>query len=75
MKRQQIASLYIDKIKNPYIILPENDKISNEHVWHLFVVRCGNRDELHNYLLENEIQTIIHYPIPPHKQKSVLRVE
>ena len=46
------------------------EKKLNEHVWHLFVVRCNKRDELQNHLLENEIQTIIHYPVPPHKQKA-----
>ena len=38
------------------------------HVWHLFVIRTKNRDKLQKYLAENGIQTLIHYPIPPHKQ-------
>jgi dTDP-4-amino-4,6-dideoxygalactose transaminase len=38
------------------------------HVWHLFVIRHPHRDKLQKYLTENEIQTLIHYPIPPHKQ-------
>ena len=39
-----------------------------EHVWHVYVVRCENRDELQQYLTDSGIQTIIHYPIAPHKQ-------
>ena len=69
-KRQQIASYYINNIKNSHITIPLIENNLNEHVWHLFVVRCSKRDELQNHLLENEIQTIIHYPIPPHKQKA-----
>lgn len=38
------------------------------HVWHVFVVRCKERDKLQEYLYKNGIQTMIHYPIPPHKQ-------
>jgi dTDP-4-amino-4,6-dideoxygalactose transaminase len=38
------------------------------HVWHLFVVRSKRRDKLQQYLYDNEVQTLIHYPIPPHKQ-------
>jgi dTDP-4-amino-4,6-dideoxygalactose transaminase len=40
------------------------------HVWHVFVIRCKHRDDLQHYLSENYIQTIIHYPIPPHKQPA-----
>ena len=40
------------------------------HVWHLFVIRHPNRNKLHKYLIEDGIQTLIHYPIPPHKQKA-----
>ena len=43
------------------------------HVWHLFVVQTQYRDELQQYLLENGVQTLIHYPIPPHKQKALIR--
>lgn len=46
-------------------ILPEN---SEEHVWHLFVIRTKERQALQDYFTENGIQTLIHYPIPPHKQ-------
>jgi len=63
----------LENIKNPVIILP---KISNDneksHVWHLFVIRCEKRDELKKYLLDNDIETSIHYPIPPHKQNAYM---
>ncbi|PTT36064.1 aminotransferase [Chryseobacterium sp. HMWF028] len=68
--RKNIAKKYIAEISNPKIILPENPADENEHVWHLFVIRTENRDELQKYLTENGIQTLIHYPIPPHKQQA-----
>lgn len=65
--RQEVAKRYINEITNPKIILP---KISNwkSHAFHLFPIRCTERDRLQAYLTEQGIQTIIHYPIPPHKQ-------
>jgi len=71
--RRQIANLYLSKIRNSYIILPL-DQINaieyKQHVWHLFVIQTRYRDELQQYLLENGVQTLIHYPIPPHKQQA-----
>jgi dTDP-4-amino-4,6-dideoxygalactose transaminase len=67
--RRAIAKRYLSEIKNEKIILPFWD-LSDNHVFHLFVIRTVNRDELQQYLLENGIQTVIHYPIPPHKQKA-----
>ena len=66
-KRREIAKYYRENIKNPKIILP---KVYDEkaHVWHIFAIRCDNRDKLQKYLEENDIQTNIHYPTPPHKQ-------
>lgn len=69
-KRRNIAGRYCSEITNPKIILPQLPKNSDEHVWHLFVIRTSKRDQLQKYLLENDIQTLIHYPIPPHKQKA-----
>jgi len=69
-KRQEIANYYIDNIKNNSITLPEKPIQINEHAWHLFVIRTKNRNTLQKYLLENNIETLIHYPIPPHKQKA-----
>ena len=69
-KRRNIAERYCSEITNPKIILPQFPKNSSEHVWHLFVIITSKRDQLQKYLLENGIQTLIHYPIPPHKQKA-----
>ena len=68
-KRREIANYYLENIKNKNIILPVVRAESN-HVWHLFVIRTSKRDELQKYLLDNGIQTLIHYPIPPHKQNA-----
>lgn len=67
--RRAIAKRYLSEIKNDKIILPFWD-LSRNHVFHLFVIRTENRDNLQQYLLDNEIQTMIHYPIPTHKQKA-----
>lgn len=66
-KRREIANYYLQSIKNDKLVLPSAREESH-HVWHVFVVRTNNRDELQKYLLENGVQTLIHYPIPPHKQ-------
>jgi dTDP-4-amino-4,6-dideoxygalactose transaminase len=67
--RIRIAKLYTDNICNDRISLPifANHK---SHVWHLFVIRTKNRDHFSQYLKNNGIETLIHYPIPPHKQKA-----
>lgn len=69
-RRRAIAEQYNAGITNQKIILPELPTESKEHVWHLFVIRTDKREKLQQYLLENGIQTLIHYPIPPHKQKA-----
>lgn len=69
-RRRQIAEKYIREITNPKIILPELPVNGDEHVWHLFVIRTSERKQLQNYLTEKTIQTLIHYPIPPHKQEA-----
>ena len=66
--RKQIAKYYIDNITNPAIITPIV-KDWDAHVFHIFTIRCKQRDELQKYLADNDVQTIIHYPIPPHKQE------
>ncbi|AZA81729.1 aminotransferase [Chryseobacterium lactis] len=68
--RRQIAKQFITKIDNPEIVLPEYPEDEKEHVWHVFVIRTKKRDQLQAYLTENDIQTLIHYPIPPHKQEA-----
>ena len=67
-KRRNVARYYIDKINNPEIVLPKI-KDWNSHVFHLFTIRTKHRDKLQQYLTENGVQTLIHYPIPPHKQE------
>ena len=69
-KRRMIAKRYLAEINNNKIILPFYENSLN-HVFHLFVIRTQNRKELQNYLNQNGIQTVIHYPIPPHKQKAL----
>jgi dTDP-4-amino-4,6-dideoxygalactose transaminase len=69
-KRRTIARRYLAEIKNDKIALPTWD-LSNNHVFHLFVIRTKNRQDLQEYLLQNGIQTVIHYPVPPHKQKAL----
>lgn len=66
--RKQVAKYYIDHITNPEIITPIV-KDWDAHVFHIFTIRCKRRDELQKYLADNGVQTIIHYPIPPHKQE------
>lgn len=68
-KRRKVAEMYSKHIMNPSIILPKWRK-SDRHVFHIFPVRCSKRDELQAYLKENGIQTLIHYPIPPHQQEA-----
>lgn len=66
--RKQVARYYIDHINHKDIIPPRFDNWER-HVFHLFPIRTSRRDELQQYLAENGIQTVIHYPIPPHKQE------
>lgn len=66
--RKEVAKYYIDNIRNPKIVVPiVNDWDS--HAFHIFPIRCEQRNELQKYLAANGVQTIIHYPIPPHKQE------
>ncbi len=66
-RRREIAKYYRENIINPKIILPQiYDELA--HVWHVFVVRTQERDKFQQYLSEQGVQTIIHYPTPPHKQ-------
>ncbi|KHN59330.1 DegT/DnrJ/EryC1/StrS family aminotransferase [Aeromonas hydrophila] len=69
LQRQKIAKMYLDGINNPLVTLPRviGEK---QHVWHLFVIRTNYRDKLQIFMNEQCIQTLIHYPIPPHKQQA-----
>ena len=68
--RRSMAKRYLSEIKNEKIIMPSWD-LSQNHVFHLFVIRTSNRLELQNFLKENGIDTMIHYPIPPHKKEAL----
>ncbi|SJN57299.1 dTDP-3-amino-3, 6-dideoxy-alpha-D-galactopyranose transaminase [Vibrio ruber DSM 16370] len=68
-KRSIIANFYINNIKNENIILPQvADKCVS--VWHVFPIRVQNRQRFIDFLNDKEVETLIHYPIPPHKQKA-----
>ena len=66
--RQQMAKLYNEGIKNPLVTLPQLLPDA-QNVYHLYPILCEKRDELQTYLKENGVGTVIHYPIPPHKQE------
>ncbi|MFC7348101.1 DegT/DnrJ/EryC1/StrS family aminotransferase [Chryseobacterium zhengzhouense] len=68
-KRRKVAEQYISQIKNSDIILPNVEGLPESHVWHLFVIRTKRRNELQEFLSKNNIQSLIHYPIPPHQQQ------
>ena len=76
-RRRIIANDYLRNIDNPNIILPnfQNPIIKQSHVWHLFVIRTNKRNDLKNYLFKNKIETLIHYPVPPHKQKAYIELK
>lgn len=74
-RRRAIAAYYLENIRNPSITVPSasdcsilNPQFSIQNVWHIFPVLCQQRDVLMDYLAEKGVQTMIHYPIPPHKQ-------
>ncbi|MEQ1554696.1 MAG: DegT/DnrJ/EryC1/StrS family aminotransferase [Ferruginibacter sp.] len=72
--RQNVAEIYLQHIKNPKIILPKVN-LPKSHVWHVFTVRVENRVQFQDYLSNNGIETVIHYPIPPHKQPAYKELE
>lgn len=67
--RQEVASYYLENIKNDKIVLPRFE-VKEGHVWHLFVISVKNRADVQAYLQENGVQTLVHYPIPPHLQEA-----
>jgi dTDP-4-amino-4,6-dideoxygalactose transaminase len=69
VRRQEIARIYRSGINNPLVTLPQVE-IESAHVWHLFVVRTEVREELKLWLTGQGVQTLIHYPIPPHQQQA-----
>lgn len=73
-QRRNIAQYYLDHIQNELIILPFSKRTNiadfDFHVWHVFPIRVHERHKFQNYLSNNGIQTVIHYPVPPHKQPA-----
>ncbi|MFA7491952.1 MAG: DegT/DnrJ/EryC1/StrS family aminotransferase [Proteiniphilum sp.] len=70
-RRKEVARYYMENIRHPEVILP---KVSDwdAHVFHLFVIRSLRRDSLREYLHDRGIEALIHYPVPPHKQKAYI---
>ncbi|WP_178087291.1 DegT/DnrJ/EryC1/StrS aminotransferase family protein [Pseudomonas sp. C27(2019)] len=73
-QRRKVAEAYLKGINNPAVTLPltlNSSPLTREnHVWHVFVIRCEQREALQQHLLEQGVQTLIHYPIPPHQQQA-----
>lgn len=69
-RRREISRFYRNNIKNPYISLPIVVNEENSHSWHLFVVKVKNRGNFQKFLSEHGISTLIHYPVPIHKQEA-----
>lgn len=67
--RRSVADIYLKNIKNPKLKLPYYNNTKN-HVFHVFQILCKTRDNLQDYLKANGVETLIHYPIPPHKQQA-----
>jgi dTDP-4-amino-4,6-dideoxygalactose transaminase len=75
VQRRKLARLYIEGVKNKAIVMPTKHltlatQYNKSHVWHLFVIRCKQREALQQHLTEQGVHTLIHYPIPPHQQKA-----
>jgi|TARA_R110001583_G_scaffold170891_1_gene324344 dTDP-4-amino-4,6-dideoxygalactose transaminase len=70
--RRDIAGKYISKIKNTSVILPDVIDMK-AHAFHLFVVRVESQDFFAKYMLDQGVEVMIHYPIPPHKQKAYMQ--
>jgi dTDP-4-amino-4,6-dideoxygalactose transaminase len=68
-RRRAIADLYTSSLRGTALTLPGWPSWA-EHVFHLFVVRCQNRDDLQNYLKARGVGSLIHYPVPPHLQSA-----
>lgn len=69
-QRIRIAQRYLSEIDNPKVALPKPNGHPLGHVWHLFVLRVEDRQAFINHMTANQVETLIHYPIPPHKQRA-----
>jgi dTDP-4-amino-4,6-dideoxygalactose transaminase len=70
-QRRIIAEKYIKYICNPLLCVPKTPKDGFSHIWHLFVIMTDNREEFIKHLTNCGISSVIHYPIPPHKQEAL----
>jgi dTDP-4-amino-4,6-dideoxygalactose transaminase len=73
-RRRQIAMAYRARIQNPLVRQLDAPEQSLAHVYHLYVIACEQRDALQLHLQQNQVQALIHYPIPIHKQESCLNI-
>ena len=67
-RRQTLAARYLAEIKNPQVVLPT---VVRDHVWHLFVIRHEERERFRQALTEQGVGTMVHYPVPPHRQLAL----
>lgn len=68
--RRNIAQRYLDEINNPYLILPKQKLAKTDHVYHVFVIRSEHRQHLIDFIASQGIESLIHYPVPFHKQDA-----
>ena len=68
-RRRRVAQRYLSRLADLPFVLPKVDA-GGDHVWHVFVIRSGERDRLQQQLMERGVQTLLHYPIPPHLQDA-----
>jgi len=68
--RRDLAARYLAGIDNPHLHLPQAPQVSGSHVWHQFVLRCEQREALQAHLERNGVPSLIHYPIPIHRQAA-----
>jgi dTDP-4-amino-4,6-dideoxygalactose transaminase len=68
-RRREVAAAYLSRMVNPRLVLP-TVAAYGQPCWHLFTVRCAERDRLQADLLKQGIHTLIHYPVPPHQQPA-----
>ncbi|MGY5352419.1 DegT/DnrJ/EryC1/StrS family aminotransferase [Wenyingzhuangia sp. IMCC45533] len=72
--RRKVAKRYLSGINNPKIQLPKYNNSKN-HVFHVFAILCNRRDDLQAYLINNGVETMIHYPVPPHLQEAYIELK
>ena len=70
-RRRQVARRYAEQIDNPLVVMPTMPKNECSNVWYVFPVRCKYREQLQQWLSDAGIETMIHYPIPPHRQEAL----